>query len=132
MLPNDGRVVSNFIIQALNGNDLTIYGNGTQTRSFCYVNDLIDGFIKLMNSKLSGPVNLGNPNEMSIIELAKIIISKVNPDLKIVFKKIPQDDPSRRKPDITLAKTNLDWSPRISLDNGLDKTINFFKKNINS
>ena len=93
MLPNDGRVVSNFIIQALNGNDLTIYGNGTQTRSFCYVNDLIDGFIKLMNSKISGPVNLGTPNEMSIIELAKIIISKVNPDLKIVFKKIPQDDP---------------------------------------
>ena len=127
MLPNDGRVVSNFIIQALNGNDLTIYGDGNQSRSFCYVSDLIDGFIKLMNGKFSGPVNLGNPNEMTIIELAQIIISKVNPDLNIIYKKMPQDDPTRRKPDIKVAKTNLDWTPYVSLDDGLDKTINFFK-----
>ena len=131
MLPNDGRVVSNFIIQALNGNDLTIYGDGKQSRSFCYVSDLIDGFIKLMNGKFSGPVNLGNPNEMTIIELAQTIISKVNPDLNIIYKKMPQDDPTRRKPDIKVAKTNLDWTPYVSLDDGLDKTINFFKDKMN-
>ncbi len=127
MLPNDGRVVSNFINQALNGRDLTIYGDGRQTRSFCYVSDLIDGFIKLMNSNLSGPVNLGNPNEMSIIELGKKIINKINPELKIVFKEVPEDDPSRRKPDISLASKNLDWNAKIQIDDGLDKTIKFFK-----
>mgnify|MGYP001399499439 CR=1 FL=1 len=127
MLPNDGRVVSNFINQALRGRDLTIYGDGSQTRSFCYVSDLIDGFIKLMDSNLSGPVNLGNPNEMPIIELAKKIINKVNPELKLVFKEVPEDDPSRRKPDISLASKNLDWNAKIQIDDGLDKTIKFFK-----
>lgn len=131
MLPNDGRVVSNFIVQALNGKDLTIYGDGTQTRSFCYVNDLIEGFIKLMNSGISGPVNLGNPNELTIIELAEKIISKINPDLNIVYKEIPKDDPTRRKPDITIAKSNLDWEPFVDLNYGLDKTIDFFKKRKN-
>ena len=130
MLPNDGRVVSNFIIQALKGEDLTIYGNGKQTRSFCYVDDLIDGFIKLMNSDISGPINLGNPKEMRIIELAQKIISKINPDLKIIYKNIPKDDPTRRKPDITLAEKYLNWKPFVSLNIGLDNTIDFFKKNI--
>ena len=127
MLPNDGRVVSNFINQALKGRNLTIYGDGTQTRSFCYVSDLIDGFIKLMNSNLSGPVNLGNPTEMTIMELAKIIIKKINPELKIVLKEIPEDDPIRRKPDISFAKKNLNWNSKIQIDYGLDKTIEFFK-----
>ena len=128
MLPNDGRVVSNFIIQALKGEDLTIYGNGKQTRSFCYVDDLIDGFIKLMNSDISGPINLGNPKEMPIIELAQKIISKINPDLKIIYKDIPKDDPIRRKPDVTLAEKYLNWEPFVGLNIGLDKTIDFFKK----
>ncbi len=127
MLPNDGRVVSNFINQALRGRDLTIYGDGSQTRSFCYVSDLIDGFIKLMDSNLPGPVNLGNPIEMTIIELAKKIINKVNPELKIVYKEIPEDDPCRRKPDISFASKNLDWDAKIQIDDGLDKTIKFFK-----
>ena len=132
MLPNDGRVVSNFIIQALNGNDLTIYGDGSQTRSFCYVSDLIEGFIKLMNEEISGPVNLGNPDEMTIVALAKKIINKINPDLNIIYKEIPQDDPTRRKPDISLAKSNLSWEPYVSINSGLDKTIDFFKENMNT
>ncbi len=127
MLPNDGRVVSNFIMQALNGNDLTIYGDGKQTRSFCFVSDLIDGFIKLMDSDINGPINLGNPREMTIYELAKKIINKVNPNLKIIYKKIPEDDPSRRKPDISLAEKNLKWNAKVSLEIGLEQTIDFFK-----
>ena len=130
MLPNDGRVVSNFIIQALSGKDITIYGDGKQTRSFCYVDDLIDGFVKLMNGEIFGPVNLGNPAEMTILELAKKIISKINPELNIIYKEIPKDDPTRRKPDISLAKTKLSWRPSVSLNNGLDKTIDFFKSSL--
>ena len=127
MLPNDGRVVSNFIVQALNGDNLTVYGKGLQTRSFCYVSDLIDGFIKLMDSNLSGPVNLGNPNEISIMDLAKKIIPKINYNLKIINKNMPEDDPSKRKPDISLANSSLNWNPFITLDDGLDKTIEYFK-----
>ena len=130
MLPNDGRVVSNFIIQALNNRNITIYGDGKQTRSFCYVDDLINGFIKLMNGEISGPVNLGNPSEIKIIDLANKIISKVNPKLNIVYKKIPEDDPTRRKPDISLANSNLKWNSKIPLEEGLDKTIDFFQTNL--
>ena len=130
MLPNDGRVVSNFITQALSGKDITIYGDGKQTRSFCYVDDLIDGFIKLMNGEISGPVNIGNPNEMTILELASEIISKINPELNIIYKEIPKDDPIRRKPDISLAKTKLSWSPSVTLNSGLDETIDFFKASL--
>jgi len=127
MLPNDGRVVSNFIIQALKGSDLTIYGDGTQTRSFCYVDDLVLGMESLMESKLTGPVNIGNDDEYTILELAKLIIKKINPELKIVFKALPQDDPKQRKPLIEIAKKELNWCPSINLEKGLDKTINYFK-----
>ncbi len=131
MLPNDGRVVSNFIIQALSGSDITIYGDGKQTRSFCYVDDLIAGFIKLMNEEISVPVNLGNPSEITILELARKIISKINPELNIIYKEMPKDDPNRRKPDISLAKTKLNWTPSVSLNSGLDKTIDFFSTTLN-
>ena len=127
MKPNDGRVVSNFIYQALQKKSLTIYGDGLQTRSFCYVDDLIDGMINLMNSNINSPVNIGNPQEITILELAKKIREKINPNLEIVFKPLPQDDPLKRQPDITKAKRYLDWEPKISLDNGLDKTISWFK-----
>ncbi len=127
MLPNDGRVVSNFIVQALKGKDLTIYGDGSQTRSFCYVDDLIIGMHSLMESKLIGPVNLGNDEEFTILELAKIIIGKINPKLNIVFKPLPLDDPKQRKPLLEIAKNELNWSPSIKLEKGLDKTINYFK-----
>ena len=127
MLPNDGRVVSNFIVQALKGKDLTIYGDGSQTRSFCYVDDLIIGMHSLMESKLIGPVNLGNDEEFTILELAKIIIRKINPKLNIVFKPLPLDDPKQRKPLLEIAKNELNWSPSIKLEKGLDKTINYFK-----
>lgn len=130
MHPNDGRVVCNFIIQALKGEDITINGNGKQTRSFCYVDDMIDGFLKVMNSpdSFTGPVNLGNPAELSIIELAQIIISLIGSKSKIVKKKLPADDPLRRKPDISVAKEILDWSPIVQLENGLNKTIVYFEK----
>ena len=127
MLPNDGRVVSNFIVQALKGHDLTIYGDGSQTRSFCYVDDLVDGMQKLMESKLVGPVNIGNDEEYTILELAKIVIKKINPDLKIISKPLPEDDPLQRKPFLELAKKELKWVPSIKLNEGLDKTINYFK-----
>jgi len=127
MLPNDGRVVSNFIIQALKGSDLTIYGDGTQTRSFCYVDDLVLGMESLMESKVTGPVNIGNDDEFTILELAKLIIKKINPELNIVFKALPQDDPKQRKPLIEIAKKELNWCPSINLDKGLDKTISYFK-----
>ena len=130
MRPDDGRVISNFIVQALRGDDITIYGDGKQTRSFCYIDDLIEGMIKFMESKngFTGPVNLGNPKEYSILEIAKKIIKISNSRSSVIFKKLPQDDPRKRKPDINLAKKNLNWSPKISLEDGLIKTIKYFKK----
>ena len=128
MHPNDGRVVSNFIVQALKNEPITIYGDGTQTRSFCYVDDLIDGMIKMMNSpdEFTGPVNLGNPEEYTILELAETIIKLTNSKSKIVFKPLPENDPKRRKPDITLAREKLGWEPRVSLKDGLKITIEYF------
>jgi UDP-glucuronate decarboxylase len=130
MCLDDGRVVSNFIVQALKGEDITVYGDGSQTRSFCYVDDLIDGLIKLMNSpdEFIGPVNLGNPVEISILELAKKVIELVDPKSKIVFEPLPADDPKQRQPDITLAKEKLNWEPKILLEEGLIKTIEYFKR----
>ena len=129
MHPNDGRVVSNFIMQALNGEDITVYGDGSQTRSFCYVDDLIDGLIKLMNSPddFTGPVNLGNPEEFSILELAKMTIEQTRSKSKIDFKPLPQDDPTQRSPDISIARKILKWEPNEALDKGLKKTIAYFK-----
>ena len=129
MLPDDGRVVSNFIVQALQGQDLTIYGDGTQTRSFCYVDDLIEGFIRLMNHPdLTGPVNLGNPGEFTMLELAELVIAKVGGPSKITHRDLPGDDPKQRQPDISLATTKLGWQPQITLDQGLEPTIDYFKK----
>ena len=132
MDPNDGRVVSNFICQALNGKDLTIYGDGSQTRSFCYIDDLIEVIIKMMASDdtFLGPVNTGNPDEFTISELAQLVREKINKDLKIIYKPLPSDDPTQRKPDISLAKTKLGWEPKIKLNEGLDKTIEYFAKKI--
>lgn len=129
MHPNDGRVVSNFIVQALKNEDITIYGDGNQTRSFCFVEDLIEGFIKLMNSPddFTGPVNLGNPTEFSILELAQKIIELTNSKSKIIFKPLPSDDPKQRRPDISLAKEKLNWEPSVQLQEGLGKTIEYFK-----
>ena len=127
----DGRVVSNFIVQALQKNNLTIYGDGSQTRSFCYVVDLIDGMIKLMNGSHNGPINIGNPTEFTIKELAEIVIEKINPRLEISYLPLPQDDPLQRKPDITLAKKALSWEPKININEGLNKTIPWFKEEIN-
>ncbi len=127
MKPNDGRVVSNFIVQALQGNNLTVYGDGKQTRSFCFVDDLINGLYLFMDSNFKGPLNLGNDAEFTIIELAEKIINKINPNLKINFKKLPEDDPLQRKPVLNKAKEKLNWEPKVSLDEGLDKTINYFK-----
>ena len=128
MLPNDGRVVSNFIIQALTNQEITIFGDGTQTRSFQYIDDLIDGFLKMMNSKdtFIGPVNIGNTNEFTIKALAKKIIELTNSKSKIVFKPLPSDDPLRRKPAIEKAKKELNWEPKINLETGLIKTITYF------
>ncbi|MBI5050356.1 MAG: SDR family oxidoreductase [Nitrospirae bacterium] len=133
MHPNDGRVVSNFIVQALKGEDITVYGDGKQTRSFCYVDDLIDGLVKLMNSldDFTGPVNLGNPDEFSILELAQMIIKMTDSKSKIVFKPLPSDDPVQRCPDINLAKENLRWKPEVKLKDGLVKTIRFFDELLN-
>ena len=127
MRPDDGRVVSNFIVQALNGSDLTIYGDGSQTRSFCFVDDLIDGMIKLMNSDLNTPVNIGNPEEFSILELAIKIRQLINPDLKFIFKPLPKDDPLQRKPNIDKARKILSWEPNIQFEKGIDLTIDWFK-----
>jgi UDP-glucuronate decarboxylase len=126
MLENDGRVVSNFVVQALQGNPLTLYGSGSQTRSFCYVSDLVDGLMRLMNGDYIGPVNLGNPDEYTILELAQAVQSMVNPDAELIYKPLPQDDPQRRKPDITKAKTFLNWSPTVPLQEGLKLTISDF------
>ena len=127
MSPDDGRVVSNFIVQALRGENLTIYGDGSQTRSFCYVDDLVDGMQRLMESKLIGPVNIGNDEEFTIYELAKVIIKKINPELEIIFKPLPEDDPHQRKPFLEIAKKELKWYPNIRLNEGLDKTIDYFR-----
>ena len=129
MHPDDGRVVSNFIVQALQGLPITIYGDGSQTRSFCYIDDMIDAFVLLMNmpKDFSGPVNLGNPNEFTILELAEIIISMVNSKSKIVFRPLPSDDPMQRKPDISLAKEKMSWNPETSLKDGLKYTIDYFE-----
>ncbi|MBD65315.1 MAG: NAD-dependent dehydratase [Halobacteriovoraceae bacterium] len=130
MHPNDGRVVSNFIMQALRGEDITIYGDGSQTRSFCYVDDLIEGMIRLMNTdpNFTGPVNIGNPGEFTIKELAEKVIRHTKSSSKLIYKPLPQDDPMQRKPDISLAKVKLNWEPKISLDQGLEKTIEYFKQ----
>ncbi len=133
MEPNDGRVVSNFIVQALQNKDITMYGDGTQTRSFCYVSDLVDGIIKMMNNKQKfiGPVNLGNPSERTVYDLAKLIIELTNSNSQIKFQPLPQDDPLQRKPDISLAKKELDWEPKVDIKDGLLKTIEYFDKKIN-
>lgn len=130
MFENDGRVVSNFIIQALKNKDITIYGNGKQTRSFCYVDDLVSGLIKMMDSpnNITGPINLGNPNEFTISELAFKVKELTNSKSEIIFKSLPEDDPKQRKPDITLAKSILNWEPSIQLNEGLEKTIEYFKR----
>jgi UDP-glucuronate decarboxylase len=129
MSPDDGRVVSNFIMQALRGEDLTIYGDGTQTRSFCYRDDLIDGLIRLMESpaELSQPVNLGNPCEFTILELAQLVLDKIDTPGKLVFSDLPVDDPHQRRPDITTAANRLNWAPRIDLSEGLDRMIAHFR-----
>jgi UDP-glucuronate decarboxylase len=130
MHPNDGRVVSNFIVQALNGEDITIYGDGSQTRSFCYVDDLIEGFVRMMDTEagFTGPINLGNPNEFSMLELAEKVLKQVGGSSKLVFHPLPTDDPKQRQPDITLAKNKLAWEPRVQLDDGLKETISYFRK----
>jgi len=129
MAPDDGRVVSNFIVQALRGEDITVFGDGSQTRSFCYVDDMIDGLIRMMGTPKGflGPVNLGNPAEFTILELAEILIRMTGSRAKIVFKPLPQDDPTQRKPDITLAQKKLGWQPRVPLEEGLAKTIEYFR-----
>jgi len=130
MLHNDGRVISNFIVQGLKGEKLTIQGDGSQTRSFCYIDDLINGMRKFMDNKIKGPLNLGNPNELSIKELTDLIIKKLNNNLEIEYIELPKDDPTRRKPDINLAQKTINWKPSIDLDEGLNKTIDYFKKNL--
>jgi UDP-glucuronate decarboxylase len=130
MLENDGRVVSNFIVQALQGIPLTIYGDGSQTRSFCYVSDLVEGLMRLMNNDFIGPVNLGNQGEYTILELAQKIQGMINPDTELVYKPLPEDDPKQRQPDITRAKTYLGWEPTIPLDEGLQKTIPDFRARV--
>ena len=130
MHPNDGRVVSNFIVQSLKGKDITVYGDGLQTRSFCYIEDLINAIIQFMNSdvKFIGPVNIGNPVEFSILELAKILIKLTNSKSNIIFKDTVEDDPRHRQPDILLAKEKLNWKPVVQLEEGLKKTIKYFDK----
>ncbi len=131
MLPNDGRVVSNFIIQALKGQDITVYGKGSQTRSFCYVDDLIEGMVSMMNTEnFTGPVNLGNPEEYTILELAQKIIAMTGSKSKIEYKPLPSDDPTQRQPDITLAGQKLGWKPAVSVTDGMTRTIEYFKKEL--
>ncbi len=130
MHPNDGRVVSNFIMQALTGRDITVFGDGSQTRSFCYVDDLIDGIFRMMNNAegITGPINLGNPGEFTIMQLAEHVIRMTGSRSQIVLKPLPADDPTQRKPDIGLARSKLGWQPRIALEEGLERTIDFFKQ----
>jgi UDP-glucuronate decarboxylase len=134
MHPNDGRVVSNFVVQALKGEPITIYGSGSQTRSFCYVDDLVDGFIRLMNSgdDVTGPVNLGNPGEFTILELAEKVLDLTGSRSKILFHPLPSDDPRQRQPDISLAKNLLNWKPHVSLNEGLPRTIEYFDRLLGS
>ncbi|MFA7658633.1 MAG: UDP-glucuronic acid decarboxylase family protein [Candidatus Gastranaerophilaceae bacterium] len=127
---NDGRVVSNFIIQALKGEDITVYGNGLQTRSFCYVDDLVDGMIKMMGCKYIGPINLGNDSERTILDFAKMVIEMTGSKSKIIYKELPGDDPMQRQPDLTLAKRELDWQPETDIKVGLEKTIEYFRGKI--
>jgi UDP-glucuronate decarboxylase len=129
MHPNDGRVVSNFVVQALKGESITIYGDGQQTRSFCYVDDLVDGFVRLMNTQdsVTGPMNLGNPGEFTIRELAEKVIDLTGSKSKMIRKPLPADDPMQRKPDITFAKKALGWEPKINLEAGLKRTIAYFE-----
>ncbi|WNZ21757.1 SDR family oxidoreductase [Leptolyngbya sp. NK1-12] len=127
MLENDGRVVSNFVVQALRGQSLTVYGDGSQTRSFCFVSDLVEGLMRLMNGEYIGPVNLGNPDEYTILQLAKAVQQMVNPSIEIDYRPLPQDDPRRRKPDITRARTWLNWQPTVPLQEGLQLTIEDFR-----
>jgi len=132
MHPNDGRVVSNFIVQALQGNDITVYGDGRQTRSFCYVSDLVEGMLRMMDTDrdFTGPINIGNPGEFTMLELAEKVISLVGSKSKLVFGPLPQDDPRQRKPDIALAQSKLAWTPKVSLDDGLKETIAYFRKTL--
>ena len=132
MLPDDGRVVSNFIVQALRGEPLTLYGDGSQTRSFCYVSDLIDGLIRLMNGDHTGPINLGNPDEFTIRELAELVRIQINPKLQLTEKPLPQDDPQQRQPAIDLAREQLNWQPTVSLEQGLAPTIDSFRNLLGS
>jgi UDP-glucuronate decarboxylase len=133
MHPNDGRVVSNFIVQALRGEDITIYGTGQQTRSFCYVDDLIEGFLRLMNTEagFTGPVNVGNPVEFTMLELAEKTIALTASKSKLVFRPLPQDDPKQRQPDISIAQSKLQWEPKVALEDGLKETISYFRKTLN-
>src|SRR5206468_10942471 len=129
MAINDGRVVSNFIVQALKGEDISVYGKGEQTRSFCFISDMISGLVAMMNQKgLVGPVNLGNPNEFTILSLASQIIELTGSESRVIFKSLPSDDPTRRQPDISLAKTKLGWAPKVELEEGLTKTIRYFQE----
>ncbi len=130
MAPHDGRVVSNFIVQAIKGEPLTMYGTGQQTRSFQYIDDLIEGIVRLMNSDYSGPVNIGNPNEFTMLELATKVLAMTGSSSEIEFLPLPVDDPNRRRPDISLAKSVLDWEPRVSLDEGLEKTIAYYRAEV--
>jgi UDP-glucuronate decarboxylase len=129
MQPNDGRVVSNFIMQALHNQEITIYGRGEQTRSFCYVTDLIEAMVRTMDtgSDFTGPVNLGNPVEFTMIELAELVLRLTGSKSKLIYKELPQDDPKQRKPDICLAQSSLNWSPKVQLEDGLKETISYFK-----
>jgi UDP-glucuronate decarboxylase len=130
MHPNDGRVVSNFIVHALQGKDITLYGDGSQTRSFCYVDDTIDGLIRLMNSadEVTGPVNIGNPVEISVKQLAEIIVGMTSAPVEIIFQDLPEDDPKQRQPDITKARALLQWEPKVPLEHGLERTIGYFRE----
>jgi UDP-glucuronate decarboxylase len=132
MHPNDGRVVSNFIVQALRGEDITIYGDGTQTRSFCYVDDLIEAFVRMMDTEagFTGPINIGNPSEFTMLELAELVLKLVGGRSKLVFRPLPSDDPRQRQPDISLAKSKLGWGPTIALEDGLKETIAYFRRTL--
>jgi UDP-glucuronate decarboxylase len=134
MHPHDGRVVSNFIVQALKGEPITVYGDGLQTRSFCYVDDLIEGMMRLMDSSadFTGPVNMGNPSEFTMIELAETVLRLIGGKSRIIFKPLPQDDPKQRQPDITLAQQVLLWQPVVALDDGLKETIAYFRNLLQS
>ena len=134
MRPDDGRVISNFIVQALTEKDITVYGEGDQTRSFCYVDDLVEGILKLMTTEkgITGPMNLGNPIEYTILEIAEIIIDQIGSKSKIIFEPLPEDDPKQRQPDISFAKSELNWEPKTQLKEGLDKTIQYFDQTLSN